>query len=102
MRDVTPGGEKFHYTLIAQARILLFNSWCHILILFIPVGFVLNYTQVNSIAIFVVNFLAIVPSAMILSFAVHDLSLRVGEVLEGLISTTFRYAKLNNFYTQGD
>ena len=97
MKDVTPAGENLHFTFIGQARTLLFNSWCHILLLLIPVGFALNYTQVNSIAVFTVNFLAIVPSAMILSFAVDDISLRVGEVLEGLISMTFRYAKLYNF-----
>ncbi|MCJ1433707.1 hypothetical protein MMC27_003071 [Xylographa pallens] len=92
MKDVTPAGRNLHFTFVDQARILLFNSWCHILLLLIPVGFALNYTQVNSIAVFTVNFLAIVPSAMILAFAVDDFSLRVGEVLERLISMTFSNA----------
>ncbi len=98
MQDVTPRTERLPYTIIGQARLLLFNSWIHVLLVLIPVGFALNYTHGNSIAVFTVNFIAIIPSAMILSFAVNDISLRLGEILEGLLSTTFRCVMNRNNY----
>lgn len=81
---------RFSFTLASQARLLLFNSWLHLLFLFVPADFAVNYCHVDPIAVFCVNFVAIVPSAMALSIAVDDLSLRIGNVLEGILSMTFR------------
>jgi len=39
--------------------------------------------------VFVVNFLAIIPLAAILSFSTEELALRVGETLGGLLNATF-------------
>ena len=82
--------KSLSFTVTSQARLLFFNSWFHLLFLFVPAGFAVNYCHVNSIAIFCLNFVAIIPSAMDLSLAVDELSLRTGELLEGIISTTFR------------
>lgn len=90
-RTVDVTDKKIKHTLLGQFRILFFNSWAHTLLLFVPAGFAVNYCHVNSIAVFAVNFVAIVPSAIDLAVAVDDLSLRVGEIHEGLISTTFRF-----------
>ena len=54
--------ELVRLTLLSQARLLLFNSWLHLLFLFIPAGFVVSYGHVNPIVIFCINFIAIVPS----------------------------------------
>ena len=82
--------EQPQFTFIDQARMLLFNSWWHLLLLFIPAGFAVNYCHENSVVVFCINFIAIIPSAMNLSLAVGELSLRTGELLEGIISMTFR------------
>ena len=82
---------KPSYTFSGQMRAVLFNSYAHLLMLFIPAGFAVYYCHVNPIVVFTINFLAIIPSAVELAFGVDQLSLRVGETLEGLISMTFRY-----------
>ena len=92
-RIVSKSSVRARYTSVAQARLLLFNSWSHLLFLFIPVGFAANYCHFNPILVFVFNFIAIIPSAMALALAVDELSLCTGELLEGLISMTFRYEK---------
>jgi len=88
-----PGENTFHYSWQGQVRIILFNSWLSLLLFFIPAGFAVNYTHVNPIAVFVINFIAIIPSAIVLDLAVDEISLRVGEVLQGILSMTFRYAE---------
>lgn len=82
---------KPSYTFSGQMRAVFFNSYAHVLMLFIPAGFALYYCHVNPIVVFTINFLAIIPSAIELAFAVDDLSLRVGEIKGELISMTFRY-----------
>lgn len=46
----------------------------------------------NDVAIFVVNFIAIIPLAGTLSYATEEIALRTGEVLGGLLNATFGYA----------
>ena len=82
---------KPSYTFSGQMRAVFFNSYAHILILFIPAGFAVYYCHVDQRVVFTINFLAIIPSAIELAFAVDDMSLRIGEIKGELISMTFRY-----------
>jgi len=50
-----------------------------------------NYLYVNSITIFIVNFIAIIPLAVMLSYAITEITLRAGNILGGLLNVTFRY-----------
>ena len=61
------------------------------LLLAVPVGFVVNYLHVNGIAIFIVNFIAIIPLAAMLSYATEEIALRAGDTLGGLLNATFGY-----------
>lgn len=74
-----------------QIRAVLFGSWINLLLVAVPVGFVVNYLHINGVAIFVVNFIAIVPLAAMLSYATEEIALRVGETLGGLLNATFGY-----------
>ncbi|KAF2217008.1 hypothetical protein CERZMDRAFT_32241 [Cercospora zeae-maydis SCOH1-5] len=72
----------------------VFGSWINILLIFVPVGIALEYTldksiQKNGIIIFVVNFVAIIPLAAVLSYATEELAMYIGEVLGGLLNATF-------------
>lgn len=67
----------------------VFGSWINVLLIFVPIGIALNYTKVNRIAVFVVNFIAIIPLAAILSFATEELAMYIGEVLGGLLNASF-------------
>ncbi|KAJ3465681.1 hypothetical protein MRS44_006339 [Fusarium solani] len=86
-RNVQP---KEPFTVANQLQRTFLNSWINILLVAAPVGIALNYVHsVNRIAVFVVNFVAIIPLAAILSFATEEIALRTGEVLGGLINATF-------------
>ncbi|KAK5141787.1 hypothetical protein LTR04_002466, partial [Oleoguttula sp. CCFEE 6159] len=84
--DVKP---KQKLTLMGQLRATLLGSWINILLIAVPVGIALHYTGANPIAVFVVNFIAIIPLAAMLSYATEEIALRVGETLGGLLNATF-------------
>jgi len=74
----------------AQFRAALFGSWINILLIFVPVGFAVNYAHVGGPwPTFIINFIAIVPLAATLSFATEELALRVGETFGGLLNASF-------------
>ncbi|OCK98008.1 uncharacterized protein K441DRAFT_410034, partial [Cenococcum geophilum 1.58] len=70
-------------------RAVLFGSWINLLLVAVPVGFVVNYLDINGVAIFVVNFIAIVPLAAMLSYATKEIALRVSKTLGRLLNATF-------------
>ncbi len=87
-RHVEP---KEPFTVANQLQRTFLNSWINVLLIAAPVGIALNFTSVTPIAIFVVNFIAIVPLAAMLSFATEEIALRTGETLGGLLNATFGY-----------
>ena len=90
--STAPGNEhkkKPHFTLWSQIHDTIFNSWINLLLVFVPVGIALRYAHINPVAIFIVNFIAIIPLAAMLSYATEEIALRVGETLGGLLNATF-------------
>ncbi|PNY28778.1 Vacuolar calcium ion transporter [Tolypocladium capitatum] len=81
---------KEPFTVANQLQRTILSSWINVLLLAAPIGFVLNYVHsVSRIAVFVVNFIAIIPLAAMLSFATEEIALRTGETLGGLLNATF-------------
>jgi Ca2+:H+ antiporter len=75
-----------------QLRQVLFPHWYTInwLLIASPVGIGLHFVKgMNPLVEFIVNFIAIVPLAGILSFATEEIALRVGEVIGGLLNASF-------------
>ncbi|KJZ77906.1 hypothetical protein HIM_02543 [Hirsutella minnesotensis 3608] len=86
-RHVEP---KEPFTVANQLQRTFLNSWINILLIAAPVGIALNYVHsVNRVAVFVVNFIAIIPLAAMLSFATEEIALRTGETVGGLLNATF-------------
>lgn len=79
---------KYRPTLMSQFK-SIFGAWVSLLLAFVPVGFALYYTHQSPVAIFIVNFFAIIPSATIIGFVIEEVTLHVGHVLGGLLSMTF-------------
>lgn len=77
------------YTVRNQINRTIFNSWVNILLLAAPAGIACNYAGVDGKIIFVVNFIAIIPLAGMLSFATEEIALHVGESLGGLLNASF-------------
>ncbi|KAK2608965.1 hypothetical protein QQS21_002541 [Conoideocrella luteorostrata] len=86
IRHVHP---KEPFTVANQLQRTFLSSWINILILAAPAGIAMHYVGVDGKAVFVVNFIAIIPLAAMLSFATEEVALRTGETLGGLINATF-------------
>ena len=89
--DANDGKIKPRFTAWSQIRATLLNSWINVLFLLVPAGFALNYTNVSAAAVFTVNFVALIPSTVMISFAVEEIMLRTGDIWQGLLSNTFRF-----------
>jgi Ca2+:H+ antiporter len=73
-----------------QFKAALFGQWINILLIFVPVGFAVYYAHIDKpVAVFIINFIAIIPLAATLSYATEELALRVGETFGGLLNATF-------------
>lgn len=81
--------EAPKFTIASQLRATILNSWINVLILAAPAGIALHVIEANPIAIFVVNFIAIVPLAAMLSYATEEIALRTGETIGGLLNASF-------------
>jgi Ca2+:H+ antiporter len=77
------------FTLVGQLRAAVFGSWVNVLLICVPIGIALQNVGANGIAVFVVNFLAIIPLAGILSYATEEIAMRVGETIGGLLNASF-------------
>ena len=68
---------------------ILISNWANVFLLFVPLGIIAGAMGWNPTAVFVLNFLAIIPLAGLLSFATEELSQKVGQTLGGLLNATF-------------
>lgn len=88
-------GKKLHhsepFTVRNQLQRTIFNSYVNILLLAAPVGIAINYAGIDGKIVFVINFIAIIPLAGLLSFATEEIALHVGESLGGLLNASFGY-----------
>lgn len=81
---------KEPFTFANQIQRTLLNSWINVLLVLAPVGIILGaIPNMNEYAIFIVNFVAIIPLAAMLSFATEEIALRTGETLGGLLNASF-------------
>ena len=67
----------------------LASNYVNVLLVFVPLGIVAGALGWDPIAIFTLNFLAIIPLASLLSFATEELSVKLGQTLGGLLNATF-------------
>ncbi|GKZ20413.1 hypothetical protein AbraIFM66951_002731 [Aspergillus brasiliensis] len=85
-----PMPKKHHFTVMGQLKATIFNSWINVLLVAAPVGIALNYVNgVSPVAVFVVNFIAIIPLAAMLSYATEEIAMRTGETIGGLLNASF-------------
>ncbi|TKA71585.1 hypothetical protein B0A55_08320 [Friedmanniomyces simplex] len=67
----------------------LSSNYVNVLLVFVPAGIILGALGLDPMAVFIVNFLAIVPLAALLSFATEELSVKLGQTIGGLMNATF-------------
>lgn len=61
----------------------------NVLLVFVPLGIISGNVGWSPTATFVLNFLAIIPLASLLSFATEELSVKLGQTLGGLLNASF-------------
>ncbi|KAL8990838.1 MAG: hypothetical protein Q9177_000604 [Variospora cf. flavescens] len=61
----------------------------NVLLVFVPLGIISGTIGWSSTVVFVLNFLAIIPLASLLSFATEEISVKLGQTLGGLMNATF-------------
>lgn len=76
-------------TFLSSFRSFFTSSWINVLLIFVPLGIVAEFVHFPKLAIFILNFLAIIPLAKLLGFATEELAFRVGETLGALLNATF-------------
>ncbi|KAM5432398.1 Vacuolar calcium ion transporter [Microsporum ferrugineum] len=67
----------------------LASNYINVLLVFVPLGLLSGFLGWSPTATFVLNFIAIMPLASLLSFATEELASTLGETLGGLLNATF-------------
>jgi Ca2+:H+ antiporter len=65
------------------------SNYVNVLLVFVPLGILAGALHWNPTVVFVLNFLAIVPLASLLSFATEELAHKLGETIGGLLNASF-------------
>ena len=80
---------KYPASFLHIAWQTLASNYVNVLLVFVPIGIVAGALGWDPVAVFVINFLAIIPLASLLSFATEELSVKLGQTLGGLLNATF-------------
>jgi Ca2+:H+ antiporter len=68
---------------------VLLSNYVNVLLVFLPLGIISGALGWSPVVVFVMNFLAIMPLASLLSFATEELSKKVGQTIGGLLNASF-------------
>ncbi|KKY25867.1 putative vacuolar calcium ion transporter h(+) exchanger [Diplodia seriata] len=68
---------------------MLSSNYVNVLLVFVPLGIIAGALDWSPTAVFVLNFVAIIPLAALLSFATEELSAKLGQTIGGLMNATF-------------
>ena len=67
----------------------LMSNYVNVLLIFVPLGIVSGAVGWDPTTTFILNFLAIIPLASLLSFATEELAAKLGQTMGGLLNATF-------------
>jgi len=85
-----PGKLKQSAAAFGKAlRFVITSNYVNFLLVFVPLGIVAGVLEWSPTAVFVLNFLAIIPLAALLSYATEEIALYTGQTLGGLLNATF-------------
>eukprot|EP01124_Arcella_intermedia_P033641 TRINITY_DN8121_c0_g1_i4.p1 TRINITY_DN8121_c0_g1~~TRINITY_DN8121_c0_g1_i4.p1 ORF type:complete len:303 (+),score=54.86 TRINITY_DN8121_c0_g1_i4:172-1080(+) len=76
-------------TILSSLLFLAKSSWLNLLLVFVPVGIVIGALKLNGVAVFVINFIAIIPLAKLLGESTEQLAMHTSQSLGGLLNATF-------------
>lgn len=73
----------------AKMCAILGSSWVNVLLVFVPFGIMAKLLGWGDLAIFFLNFAAIIPLAQLMNYATEQIAAHVGETMGGLINASF-------------
>ncbi|KAI8600537.1 calcium/proton exchanger [Dissophora ornata] len=76
-------------TIRSCLKTILLATKINVLLIFIPLGIIADKLHWPPVAIFVLNFIAIIPLAKLLGYATEEISMRLGENLGALLNASF-------------
>lgn len=88
-RDQAIKDVSFKPSLASSIWHILSLSKLNFLLIFFPIGTIVDQLNLSSTLIFTTNFLAILPLAQLLSYSTEETSLYFGENVGGLLNATF-------------
>ncbi|KAH8811971.1 Sodium/calcium exchanger protein-domain-containing protein [Xylogone sp. PMI_703] len=94
-KNYTPGMDsenrlvRWPAKTLTLTKVTLYSNYVNVLLVFVPLGIISGALGMNATAVFVLNFLAIIPLAALLSFATEEISMKLGETMGGLLNATF-------------
>ena len=89
IRQHLPAGWFTFGTDVKAIYGLIMSSWMNMLLVMAPLGVMAHYLNWGPIAVFVLNFAALVPLALLLGEVTEDLAVRFGSTIGGLLNATF-------------
>lgn len=83
--------QRTRLRLVVQQLVVTFDNGAILLFRFVPADFAANYTEQSAVTIFVANCFAIRSAAALLSRAVDEATLHLGDTVGGLLNMSFGY-----------
>lgn len=68
---------------------ILKSNYVNVFLVFVPLGIIAGAMGWNPTAVFILNFLAIIPLASLLAFATEEVAVPLGQTIGGLLNATF-------------
>jgi Ca2+:H+ antiporter len=56
-----------------------------------PAGIAVHFVNISPVAVFVINFIAIIPLAALLSYATEEIAIRASDTVGSLLNATFGF-----------
>ncbi|KAJ2886485.1 hypothetical protein H4R27_000618 [Coemansia aciculifera] len=90
--DQPAGGHRDqsqNITVLASLKNAALASWLNVLLVFVPLGYLAHYLQWPVVAVFVLNYLAIIPLSALMGFATEEVCIRLGPTWGGVVNAAF-------------
>ncbi|KAJ2262904.1 hypothetical protein GGI01_001177 [Coemansia sp. RSA 376] len=90
--DQQAGGRRDqsqNITVLASLKNAALASWLNVLLVFVPLGYLAHYLKWPVVAVFVLNYLAIIPLSALMGFATEEVCIRLGPTWGGVVNAAF-------------
>ncbi|KAJ2845830.1 hypothetical protein GGI22_006428, partial [Coemansia erecta] len=76
-------------SILGSLKNAALSSWLNVLIIFVPLGYLAYFLNWPVVAVFVLNYLAIVPLSALMGFATEEVSIRLGSTWGSVVNASF-------------